>query len=192
MVRWQNKIGKMKRGLMLVIVLGMFVAGVFAGVSYAQGDETEQEQGQEVQEVSSFDLFWPVVAGKTKDSPVYFLKSLKEKVRGALIFGNPQKADYYCFLATKRLVEGEALVEKGRADLGEEMFGEVVKDLEKARRKIEVARQKGEDLGGNRGNIVKQVTNIETFTLWYRAEGKMSEGVSGEIISGVGAVRDAI
>jgi len=60
--------------------------------------------------VNSFELFWPMVAGKTMQSKVYFLKTLKEDVRGFFIFGSAQKADYDIFLGIKRMLEAEALM----------------------------------------------------------------------------------
>lgn len=63
---------------------------------------------------SSFELFWPLSAGTTIDSPLYFLKSLKEKIRGMLIFGTPQKADYETMLGTKRALEVERLLSSNK------------------------------------------------------------------------------
>ena len=67
--------------------------------------------------VSSFDLFWPMVAGKTMESKVYFLKTAKENLRGLLIFGAPQKADYGVFLSVKRVLEAELLINSSKNDL---------------------------------------------------------------------------
>jgi len=64
-----------------------------------------------VKAVDSYELFWPMVAGKTTaDGFVYKLKILKEDVRGYLIFGPVQKADYHVFRAAKRLLEAEKLL----------------------------------------------------------------------------------
>ena len=59
--------------------------------------------------VDTFTLFWPIVAGKTADDPIYFLKTFKESVREFLIFSKYRKADYNIRLAEKRLVEAEKL-----------------------------------------------------------------------------------
>jgi|SRR3989344_1625786 len=64
------------------------------------------------QTVNSFEVFWPMVAGKTVTDPLYKLKLFKENVRGALIFGNLQRADYLIFLAVKRSLEIEKLLQE--------------------------------------------------------------------------------
>src|SRR3989344_5183162 len=63
---------------------------------------------------NSYELFWPVVAGKVKGDSLYPVKLLKEKVRAFFIFDSGAKAEYFSFLSTKRLVEFEklALVDK--------------------------------------------------------------------------------
>lgn len=175
-------------GLVVMLVLLLTPVNILAQ------EEVENEEPGEtvVQEVRSFDLFWPVVAGRVKGDTLYSLKRLKENVRGMLIFDDFERADYYGFLATKRLVEGEALVEKGDVENGKAMFGEVVRNLERARERVRAAKQKGKGPGGPGANVVKQVTNIETFSLWYRNQEKVEAKYFDEIIQRVGEVRDAI
>jgi len=60
-------------------------------------------------EINSFELFWPVVAGKVQGDNLYTLKLFKEKIRGYFIFSVVKKAEYFSFLSTKRLVEYEKL-----------------------------------------------------------------------------------
>lgn len=59
--------------------------------------------------VDSYELFWPLVAGKVQGDSFYFLKTLKEKMRGGLIFSNLKKAEYNALLSEKRLLEFEKL-----------------------------------------------------------------------------------
>lgn len=71
-----------------------------------------------VKAVDSYELFWPMVAGKTmSDGFVYKLKILKEDVRGYLIFGPAPKADYRVFLGVKRLLEAEKLLREDNKKL---------------------------------------------------------------------------
>ena len=67
------------------------------------------------QEINSYELFWPITAGKVAGEPFYGLKLFKEKVRGSFIFGKFQKASYALFLTTKRVVETEKLIENFKA-----------------------------------------------------------------------------
>lgn len=59
--------------------------------------------------VDSFELFWPIVAGKVQGDSMYRLKIFKENMRGYLIFSSLKKAEYLTFISSKRLVEFEEL-----------------------------------------------------------------------------------
>lgn len=80
-------------------------------------------------EVNSFELFWPIVAGRTRGDSLYNLKTFKEKVRGYIIFGVPQKADYYALLVTKRSVEAEKLLKEGKDDIAKETINDALANL---------------------------------------------------------------
>ncbi len=55
--------------------------------------------------------------GLLPDSPIYFLKSARDKVIGYFIFGEDKKALYALTLADKRLSEAKALFDKGEDGL---------------------------------------------------------------------------
>lgn len=59
---------------------------------------------------SSYELFWPIVAGRVAGEPFYFLKTLKEDIAEKLIFADIRKSDHHLFLSKKRLVETEKLL----------------------------------------------------------------------------------
>ena len=113
-------------------------------------------------EITSFELFWPVVAGKTMGDPLYILKSLKEKVRGFLIFGKSQKVDYSVFLATKRVVEAEKLINESKRKLAVETLDKAIVLLESAETKV--SNTPGESISSDtKNNINKQLENLEIF-----------------------------
>lgn len=78
----------------------------------AKDDSTSKmmEETMEPQEVKTFDLFWPVAAGKVPGDSLYFLKTLKENLRELLIFSKYQKTDYNIVLVEKRMAEAEKLL----------------------------------------------------------------------------------
>lgn len=82
--------------------------------------------------VNSFELFWPMVSGKTMQSKVYFLKIFKEKIRGLFIFGSAQKADYDVFLGIKRMLEAEELMKNNVPDLANKTLDAAVNVFTKA------------------------------------------------------------
>lgn len=78
--------------------------------------------------VDSFELFWPIVAGRVRGDSLYSLKLFKEKVRESLIFSSFKKADYKITISEKRLVEVESLFKKGDYVNG----GRSIEDLKKS------------------------------------------------------------
>ncbi|MFH1827148.1 MAG: DUF5667 domain-containing protein [bacterium] len=62
-----------------------------------------------VSNISSFELFWPIVAGRVSGEPLYPLKIFKEKIKGVLIFRDIKKSEYNLFISEKRVVEFEKL-----------------------------------------------------------------------------------
>lgn len=95
----------------LTAILGLFL---FSNVALAQTASPSAMPESTVSAtpaaVDSFDLFWPIVAGRTKGDPLYFLKSFKESLRELLIFSNFKKADYNITLSVKRTIEAEKLL----------------------------------------------------------------------------------
>jgi len=112
----------------LVLLLGI------VPFSIAQENVAVKEENKEevLVNISSFELFWPISAGKTIDDSFYWLKNIKEDLRGLLIFGKLQKADYATFLTIKRIVESEKLINENKTDLAD-------KTLQKANKQLEIA-----------------------------------------------------
>lgn len=73
-------------------------------------DDAMMAKDGSVKEVKTFDLFWPVAAGKVPGESLYFLKSLKENIREMFIFSKYQKVDYNIVLVEKRMAEAEKLL----------------------------------------------------------------------------------
>ena len=118
------------------------------------------EESETVTEVDSFELFWPIVAGKTRGDSLYFLKKLKENVRGWLIFGDAKDAEYEVFLATKRVVEAEALIKNDEHELARET-------IEDARENVADALDEWEDVEDKdtaiKHELNNKLANLEKF-----------------------------
>lgn len=56
--------------------------------------------------------------GILPDSPLYIFKVVRDKLVGTFILDSKQKAFYSLFLSDKRLAAGQALVKKGKGDIG--------------------------------------------------------------------------
>lgn len=135
--------------ILLLMVLVMFV-----GVASAKA-------------VDSYELFWPMVAGKTvADGFVYKLKILKENARGSLIFGATQKADYNVFLASKRLLEAEKLLLEKRDDLTLITLDKVIKHLTVSKRSSDNIRSLSIDMAkiySEKADVAKKLQKILQF-----------------------------
>lgn len=101
--------------LLSALILFVFVLSPV----YAQQDQASPASTTSAT-VNRFELFWPLTAGKTSDQSMYFLKKFKEDLRGMLIFGTAQKADYQVMLATKRLLEADQLLANGNTAAADE------------------------------------------------------------------------
>lgn len=95
------------------------------------------------QNINSYELFWPLSAGKTEGDQLYSLKLFKEKVRGWLIFGESNKADYAVFLGTKRVLEAEKLLKDGKVELAIKSLERADSNFSYAYETVKVAGSKG-------------------------------------------------
>jgi len=178
---------KFFKGLVILVLLIGFVflpTSVFAQENgESMVDSKDFMEG--VVEVNSFELFWPIVAGRTMGDPLYFLKNLKEGVRGWFIFGAPQKADYSIFLATKRVVEAEKLINEGEKDLADKTLARVVKQLEKAEQNLGKAFDKGTPFQDEATNIGNSLSNLEIFVPWLLLESDENKEILTKVLDKV-------
>ncbi len=89
-------------------------------VVFAHADELPTVGATESASINTFEVFWPLTAGKTLGESFYFLKTLKEDLRGILIFGKPEKGEYLVFRSTKRILEAENLLGREKNDLAKQ------------------------------------------------------------------------
>ncbi len=146
-------------------VFGLFLAlALLISPAVVLGQEMAEESPapEEVEEVNSFELFWPMVAGKTVEDPLFPLKRIKEKVRGLLIFGSPQKVDYSVFLGTKRLIEAEKLMGETKTDKANKSLDLAINEFSSAQKKADSI-ESGEGSKGAIDNINNSLDNLEIF-----------------------------
>ena len=93
--------------------------------------------------MESFEMFWPIVAGKREGDVLYSLKLLKEKVREFFIFAPFKKAEYNIILGEKRMVEAESLIGDGKLDEAEKTIEALHSKREKALAYIQEAEADG-------------------------------------------------
>ena len=116
--------------------------------------------------VDSFQLFWPMSAGKTMQSKVYFLKIWKEKIRGFFIFGSAQKADYDIFLGIKRMLEAEVLMKGNVTDLSDKTLDSAASEFDKASTNLTNAKNSGDVDQNTKNEINTRVSNLKKFVTY--------------------------
>lgn len=115
------------------------------------------------QVVNSYELFWPMVSGKTLGDSLYSLKIFKEKIRSALIFGKAQKADNYLFLAAKRLLETEKLLTDKKEDLASKSLDNFLSTLMMGLANWEKAKTEESTTSAIKENINNRLNNIDVL-----------------------------
>lgn len=93
--------------------------------------------------VNSYELFWPLTAGKTESDSLYSLKLFKEQVIGWFIFNDTARADYAVLLGTKRVLEAEKLLKVGKTDLALKALERAGSQFSSAYSRIKEADSKG-------------------------------------------------
>lgn len=105
--------------------------------------------GALAQEVEPPEAGLPAVAlakaGLTPDSPFYFLEIVVEEIGTFFTFGDIKKAERYANLATERLAEAQAVVEKDKPELAEKTLKKYENQLNKSIARAEKAMAKGKD-----------------------------------------------
>lgn len=134
----------------------------FSPVLAATSQETSPS-AQLSRQINSYELFWPLVAGKVEGDSLYFLKILKENLRGMVIFGPAKKAEYAVLLGTKRVLEAEKLTEKGNQDLATKTLLRALDKYKSAKTNIESIKRNSGTLGPSYGEISNRLSNMQTY-----------------------------
>jgi hypothetical protein len=84
---------------------------------YVHAQVQEASPSASPERVDSYNLFWPLSAGKTESDNLYSFKLFKETVGGWFTFGDTEKVDYAVLLGTKRMLEAEKLLSEGKNEM---------------------------------------------------------------------------
>lgn len=112
-----------------IVAVFLFIIFLYPTVLNAQDTKIIPDSKPNQTQINSYELFWPITAGKVMGDSLYPLKLLKENLREALIFSEVKKVDYNLKLSEKRLVEAEYLL------LQKKDYGNGNKTLEEAKKK---------------------------------------------------------
>lgn len=153
-------------------IIAFFVLSLFAPMVVAQSDASPSAFPEPV---DSYNLFWPLFAGKTEADSLYPLKLFKETLVGLFTFGDTKKVDYAILLGTKRVLEAEKLLGEEKDDLAikalghaEARFGEAYDLAKKAHAK---------------GKFLPQEVRRDRVVNVKRLVEKLKTGASSEVVA---------
>lgn len=128
---------------------------------------------------TSYEIFYPIVAGKVRGDSLYFLKILREKIVDLLIFSPIKKADYHLILSKKRLVETEKLISDGKTTNAEKTIEKSVEEFRKALEITNKATKKGIKTVDLYNTLFGEGTKEKNFIKTMAGENnKLNEAVS--------------
>ena len=122
------------------------------------------------EEINSFELFWPIVAGKTEGDSLYQLKLFKENLREFLIPSSIKKADYNIVLSEKRLVEAEKLLMSSRIDLAKKTLEKATFRRQKALSLYEKAKNSGAGISDLSAHFITSFEKQRSLLLYLSSK----------------------
>ncbi len=161
----------MGRYFLCISFLTILFLSFFLPVSVL-AEENESTISAKLKSGGSFELFWPLTAGKTMEDSTYFLKLWKEQIQGILIFDSTKKADYEVMLSTKRILETEKLIKEGKDNLAVQTLEKAFSNLSSARTNFSKSTKSGNDFQLAEINIINQLSNLNEFIPSLDAYGK--------------------
>lgn len=119
-----GRLGDHLGGVLLLYAQEEEMATEAGEVEGGEDEDVEEEEKYDFSSMTTYEMFWPVVAGKVPGDRFYQLKVWRDKVVGYLFFSKLKKSEYLKRLANKRLVEAEKLLEFQR----ESYFSTTIKE----------------------------------------------------------------
>lgn len=154
---------KIKFVLSLVIVYFFAIVFLSDNRVFAQSVDSETVSATESAKINSFELFWPIVPGKTMNESFYFLKDFKENLRAMFIFGSAQRADYEVMLSVKRILEAEKLYSQNNTDLGNKTLDMAIKRLDLAEKSCAEVNESKKPYGDSGVSMLNRLSNLEVY-----------------------------
>ena len=131
----------------LFLLIFLLSCNLFSTQSYAtEGDLSASPSSQTV----NYELPYP---GLLPDSPLYFLRIIRDRTVGFLISDSLKKSEFNLLQADKRLNAAIYLVNKGNVSLAFTTVSKAENYFLEALDKMDEAKKQGRDIGGIQGNL---------------------------------------
>lgn len=145
------------------LVLSAFILFLLSFLTNIKNIEAYSSPTPSPKPTTTYELFWPLAAGKTVDAKFFFLKNWKENFKGKLLLGSPAKADYELLLTTKRVIEAEKLLDDKKESFGKKSLELAIQRVEKTSALLTKARQGGENIPSVKDNMLNRIDNLNIF-----------------------------
>jgi len=116
-----------------------------------------------VKEIDSYELFWPMVAGKTMKDSIFPLKLFKENFQALFVFKSAPKSEYHLVLATKRFLELEKLISDKENLLSSKTLDKALKQLSVFRKNLKLSENSKTITSNRRAEIKNKLENLKVF-----------------------------
>jgi len=138
--------------ILIFTFLALVASSVVSSQELSIKEATESSIVDNAEKRVEYQLPYP---GLLPDSPLYFLKALRDAIVDFLISDPLKKADFYLLAADKRLNAGAYLVKnKNKYELAESAISKGENYFEKAITKAKEAKKQGMDIGGIRSRLL--------------------------------------
>ena len=138
--------------ILIFTFLALVASSVVSSQELSIKEATESSIVDNAEKRVEYQLPYP---GLLPDSPLYFLKALRDAIVDFLISDPLKKADFYLLAADKRLNAGAYLVKnKNKYELAESAISKGENYFEKAITKAKEAKKQGIDIGGIRSRLL--------------------------------------
>ncbi len=143
---------KMKKRYLLVFLFLIFLLSfnTFFVKAYAITGNLSASSSSKAEDKINYELPYP---GLLPDSPLYFLRIIRDRTVSFLISDPLKKAEFDLLQADKRLNAGIYLFNKGKTVLAVSTISKAENYFEEAISKMDEARKQGRDINGIAGNL---------------------------------------
>lgn len=136
---------------------------------------------------TSYELFYPIVAGKVPTDQLYFLKLFKEWLAGKVLFDYINKSDFHLSLSKKRLVEAEKLIiDKKDTKLIKKTLEKAANEFQSAVKSAKTGEEKGKQTRDIYNTLKNDGNTISKFAL------SLSESSEGEVKEALNSLSNSI
>lgn len=170
------------RNLLRAFFVLLFLSLSFQVVFAQDVSETPTPTPEVIRQVQ-YTLPYP---GILPDSPLYFIKALRDNLIGFFVSDGVKKADYDLLMADKRLVSAKALLSEGKSDLALTTLSKSGNYFDLAIQQIASAKKQGQNAEPTISRLITASQKHQEIIL------EMEQGSKGQTKENLGLLRGRV